>query len=1059
MTQRLIAPFVAISAVAGAIACFNTDQGQSPLESDPNATGATLRIEEVTNGFGRLLPHVVHAVDPVTGAVSSSQLVEIRSFEDLLANPPSSQNPVLPPSTWPATAINPAGNLGNHFVAVRFSRSLLTTSVLDPSAAGLGNNGLTGAIAVVAYQPATGLSTPIAGRGFINGVTYFGNPPRAERWVAPAGRDNVVALNVDRGGTTVQPGVGYPGTDDPANGVINGGFVAAGQLVSRTTFVFVVDSDENLSTYETFPQGTQGTDPVVIRVVVNETVRDRDRKTLADPGVATSSVGNDIDPPALLLDGVGGRPVTLPLHLSKDVPCDTTIEWSFAESVQPYSLGPLPGPVPPSLTPEFTVEFLPPVAVGSPPPGQRVQLPYTVLPVSPFDFTKFVLTPVTDFPGSDPFGATATAFVTYFQNAAIDLFLNQDPNSPATDEIQFDIGDCPGLVNVPVAPGAIYVASNGGGESGGIRVIDLDGFGQGTGDPTHDYVNQFYNATFNSNGEPISGDISKFPFNPNLQVQDIFPPLSADTTSIAGGSRGVFQLAQDSTLRTQLVDGSVVGTVGDMMLGHPLDIAFNNFDCLSGSLNQCASSSFQLQILNGVFYPGNAISHAPHPNPPRLRLAPSCYAPLIQGDEPTFGDANRDGVYATNRLQPGDAFGTLGGQGPSGLLTNGFYYSGGQYGATIGNTFNGPAPTSPVCAPFGVRQQIGHFLYVLDTAGDRVVVLNSNRMNVLDVIPVADPRDMAMAPDLNLLAVSNKGVNTVSFIDTDPNSPNFHRVIKSIQLIDRINNRVGLGPSEIAWQPGDEDILVVCENSNSMALVSTGNLEVRKIIPGVSQPRLIAASERDTTFGFQTGLYYGYVVSSTGVVTIFESGPSGPQGIGFDNFIGIPALDGRSGFPSAAAIQIDPNSFFHAVYIAYRNGSKGAVVNLALHDAPFGPRQTTFASFLPEPNFRTKTWRVEQDYVGVFSSSSVVDIAVDDLTNIGGTSSSTSVYAGNAVVWHSSKAILRYPAGPAPVSQPQFLFAANANGRVDVIDLRSGQPFVRPLVVPGAQVLCHYWRQ
>ncbi|KAA3608095.1 MAG: hypothetical protein DWQ01_13550 [Planctomycetota bacterium] len=1044
MNRRLLGPILALASSAGLLGCFNSDQGQSPLESDKNATGATLRIEEVTNGFGRLLPHVVHAVDPITGAISPSQLVEIRSFDDLLNNPPSDLNPVLPPATWPTTAINPGQATANHFVAVRFSRTLRVTSVLDPTAGGLANNGLTGSVTVVAYDPATGFSEPVKGRGFINGFTYFGNPPRKERWVASRGRDGVNVLNVKRSGATETPGIGYPGTNDLVGGVVDGSFVGAGNLVSPVTFVFVVDEDDDLSTYETFPADR------VIRIVINESVRDKDGRSLDDPGVATSSVGNDAVAPVPLLDGVGGNPVTLPANLAGSVACDSDIRWSFSESCQPHTLGPLPSSIPPSLSPQFTVEFEPPVAIGQPPPGQTIELPYTVLPISPFDFTEFVVDPVTDFPGSDPFGATSKALVTYFRNAAVDLFENGDPNSLDQDQIEFTIGDCPGLVNVPVAPGAIYVASNGGGQTGGLRVIDLDGFGQGTGDPTHNTLNfPIYDVTFNDDGVPIAGDISKFPFNPNLNVQGIFPPLSADTTSLAGGSRGVFQLAQDSSLRTQLVDSTVVGTVGDMTLGHPLDLRFNNFDCLSGGFNNCATSQLQQHPWNtNAIAAGNDIAHAPHPNPPRIRLAPSCFAPLIQTEEPSYGG----NPPVTNLLGSGNAFGFVGGQGPSGLLTSTLsLYAG----------FWGPAPAAPTCPPYTLRQQVGHFLYVLDTSGDRVVVLNSNRMTVLDSIPVSDPDDMSMAPDMNLLAVSNKGTNTVSFVDTNPNSPNFHTVVKVTSLIDNVNNRVGIKPTEICWQPDDEDILVICEGSNSMAIISSGSLTVRKIIPGVNQPKLLAVSNRDVLggHGFFTGLYYAYVVSQSGSTVIFESGPDGIQGIGFDDFVGIPSLPGRSGFDSATAMQPDPNDLFHGVFIAYRNEGKGSVAHMKLQNAPSGPRSLAANAFLPDPNFRSKEWAVDRDYINAFSSDSIADIAVDDLSNRGGMPFLTSSFGSNKIIVHSSKSLIRNTIGIAAASDRQFLFAANSNGRVDVINLSSGQPFTNSIVVPGASVLCHYWRQ
>ncbi|MGB0684680.1 MAG: YncE family protein [Planctomycetota bacterium] len=1023
--------------------------GSGGGETDPNATAVTMDLVEVTNGFGRLLPYVVPVADPVTG-LPTAQLLEIRTIDDLINNPPTVLNPVKPPATWPTQPINPAGRTGNHFVAVKFSRSLDLDSVLDGTATGLANNGLTGALTVVAYDPVTGQSEPVEGRGFINGRTYVGTGPTLERWVRKDGQNAVTARDIDRNGTVLQPGVGFPGTNDDANGIVDGSFVGAGQLVNQNTFVFVVDTDQNLSTYETFPADR------VIRVVIkgieeNQVVggvRSADNRVLEQGGVATSIVGADGTPPDVLLDGLGGSPVTVPANLATDLPCDSEIRFSFGEACQPYSVGPLPSTVPPALSNEFTVEFLPPVSPGSPPPGQTVQLPYTVEPVSPFNFTEYRIVPVVNFPGSDPFGAQAQATVTYFKNAATDLFGNQDGSSSDTVSTTFSIGaDCPGLVNVPVAPGAIVVASNGGGTTGGIRVIDLDGFGQGTGDPTFDSVNPFYNVTFNQFGEPIAGDVSKFPFNPNLGVPDIFPPLTADSTSLAGGSRGVMTLAQDSTLRTQLVSPEVTGTAVDMMLGYPLDIAFNNFECLSGGRNLCANAAFQVHPLNGAApRAGNSISHSPHPNPPRIQLAPACFAPLIQTEEPTFNDANRDGAIASNLLVPGDPFGSIGGFGPSGLLTESLNYAG----------FWGPAPTSPTCPTFTLRQQIGHFLYVLDTASDQVVVLNSNRMNVIETIPVSDPRDLAISPDLNTLAVSNNGPSTITFIDTNPNSNTFHQVVKVSQLVDDLNNRKGLGPTEVVWQPDGEDILVLCERSGSLALLSGASLDIRKIIPGVDGARYLAVSARDAAFGFTTGLYYAYVVSQSGEMDIFESGPDGVQGIGFDDFISQPTLDGRTGFNSPSALLIDPSSTQHAVFIAYNDGSSAAVDLVWLENAPFGAQLIRIPpGAVVDPSARSKEWKVRNSYTDVFSSSSILDLAVDDLNNVGGLTQALAVQIGGQV-FHSGKGLHR--AG-APVSTPRFLFAASSSGFVDVIALSTGTRFVSPVPVPGASVLCHYWRQ
>ncbi len=1046
--NRMKNHLILILAAAGLLLVPACGPGGNFLSEDKNAKDSSMKILAVSNGFGRLLPHVIF--EPLPDGSPSQQPREILSIDDLIEARPSDLNPVLPPATWRVQVdeetaevfpVNVAGNLANHFIAVEFSRSVDVNSLLASGAGASLNSGLTGAVSFVAYDQATGFSEPLVGRAFVNGSTFAGIPAEFEKWVGKVDGD------LNRVKALVSEAIGYPGTDDSPI-VPNGAFQNAGQFINPRTLFFVIDTDDDLSTYEALPLGK------VIRVVISDAVRDTRGRRLAESGVATSSVDADALAPQLLLDGVGGTPITTPTDLSVDVACDTFIRWSFDESCQPHSVGPLPDVVPPALSNEFTVEFLPPVPEGIDPPGQAFQLPYTILPISPFDFTSFEVMPSVAFPGKDPLGATSAVTVSYFHNAAEDLFGNRDDLSTDTTSISFTVGSgCPSLVNAPVAPGAILAASNGGGSSSGLRVIDLDGTGQGTGDPTHDELNPLYNVTFNEDGDPIEGDVSKFPFNPNLGVQDLFPPLNRDFTTIAGGSRGVFTLTQNSSLTTQLVSGSVVGTVTDMMIGHPLDIAFNNFDCLSGGKNNCASAALQLHPATAQRLPGNSIQYAPHPNPPRLQLSPSCFAPLIQTEEPTFGDQNRDGNFATNLLITGDAFGTIGGNGPSGLLTRSPTYNGAN--------FYGPAPSAQACPTFTLRQQVGHFLYVADTANDQIMVLNSNRMTVLDTIPVSDPVDMALSPDMNTLAVSNRGTSTLTLIDTDPFSANFHTELKKVSLIDKIDNRRGLGPTEVVWQPDDEDILVVCERSNSVAFVSTGDFEVRKIIPGVAQPRLISVSNRDLGVGFATGLYYAYVVSATGAMSVFESGPDGPQGIGYDDFIGQVQLEGQSGFTSPSVLQPNPGSITHGAYVAYREGSDGAVSEVHLKSSPAGQRSLSASAFNPDPNFRAKEFAINRSWTGTnISSASIVDLALDDLTNLGDLIAFRSFLTGGAPILHSSKSMFRTGGGATgPVSTPRFLFVANANGRVDVIDLEKGTPFVDPIRLPGVRVLAHYWRQ
>lgn len=1033
MNPNQLTKVLALAVFASAVSCFGSDDSPGGTST---STSPVMALTEVSNGFGRILPYVVPVPD--NAGLPTSQLVEIRTLDDLFDNPSTDINPVLPPAAWPSLAVNPANALGNHFVVVSFTGDINETSVLDPTASGLANNGLTGAITVVAYDKTTGESVPVPGRAFINGYTYFGAGPTRERWVTASGSAAVSARTFSRDGVDVSPGVGYPGTSDADSGVPNGAFASAGNYISPNTFMFVVDSDNDLTSYETFPANK------TIRVVIKGTelgeieggVQSTRGFYLENGGVATSAIaGDDGGPPLPLLDGPGGRIVTSPQDLDIDVACDESIYWSFDEACQPHSMGPIPGAFPPALSNEFSVEFYQPVAPSDPLPGTTIKLAYTVAPVSPFNFTEYVVQPVVPFPGQDPFGAQSQTEITYWHRSAEDLFGNQDDIAEESSLVSYVVGsDCPGLVNAPVMPGAIMIASN-----EGMKVLDLDGFGQGTGDPAHDFIHTEYNVTLDENNTPIAGDVSKFPFNPNLGLQGLFPSLTADTTTLAGGSSGVFTLTQNTALSTALTSPADMGTISDIMVGHPLDLAYNNWDCISGGQNNCASLAYQVIPASTQGGRGNNITNAPHPNPPRLLLAPSCYSPVIQTEEPSM-------MGLTSALAPGNAFGNpSSGLAPSGLLTESVSYGG----------FWGPAPAAATCPTFTLRQQIGHFLFLLDETNSNITVLNSNRMTILKKLPVVSPRDLAISPDLNILAVSNNSASTVTFIDTDPFSTTFLEIIKVVNLVDS-NNRRALGPTELVWQGNGEDILVLCDRSNSMALISGNGLEVRKIISGVNKPKLLAVTDRNSSI-YITGLYYAYVVLQNGDMKIYESGPDGIQGIGFDEFIGTPSLNGRSGFVNPSSILIHPGSVKHSVFVAYSPSTGAIIDDIWLDSAPTGsvtvsPPVGTGV----DPNRRNKEWLVIKQYENVFSSSSILDLAVDDLNNFGSLSTTYTVFGGGNIVPHSSKSLVR---GAAPVSNPRFLFAASSSGFIDVINITDGTLASPPVRVEGVSTLAHYWRQ
>jgi len=627
-------------------------------------------------------------------------------------------------------------------------------------------------------------------------------------------------------------------------------------------------------------------------------------------------------------------------------------------------------------------------------------------------------------------------------------------------------------VNAPVAPDTIYVGRH----ATGVSVIDLNGFGQSTGDPTFDFA-----------FGPGSEGHTKFPWNPNLLLQGslLVPPLSVGTTTLDGGSAGVFTLTKDSDLDDVLLGAPDVEAVGDMMLGRPLDAVINDaqpFGCQAGGGNLCAATGLKTLSLGPggpntlspfgglatIVGAGNTISFAPHPNPPPILATPLCARPLIPGQEPTSVVTSLPppfGPGVQNLLVPGTN--PLGnpaiGLPPSSLLT-----------PEQNLFFQGPSPPQSsiaACQTYGVRQQIGHFLYVADPAAEEIVVVNSNTFGVLARIPVEDPCELAMEPNLRLLAVTSRFADEVVFIDLASGSSTFHQVVK--------RTKVGAGPCGIAWDGAGEDILVCCENDDSVAVLSGFTLDVRKVVSsGLARPFAVAMTPRQTSFGFARNVYFAYILDRTGRVALFESGPAGINGWGFDDIVGYAPFV----FPHPRAIQPDPLRLGSGVWIAHeaRAGGRralaggagfapaGAVSNLVLDSGPFGVLPLNPGE---PPSLRGLTFAIEATIGGDRLSGVPYDLAFDDQRNLGALPNFTTPFSPTSGAATNGKSLVRVVQGTVRnTSTPRLLFVpvhSRGPGVIDVIDLTTLQrvdtnpyrPGVQSIPAAGALGVMDYFRQ
>ena len=1035
---------------------------QEIASADGEVTSNLMVLQEAANGFGQLVPHTIRKLD--AAGQPTAQVVNIRTLDDLSDNV-SLGNPVRPVPKFPVTAILPTGSPGNHFIYASFSQPIALDSVLSASPGSLANSGFTGAVVVLSMDPLTGESLPIPGRAFINGYTYAGptggSPPQLtlQRWIEPNAFGQPVVVD--------PKGQGFPGTDT--------GFNGAERLVGSNVVVFIPDADDDLTTYETFPEGVQ------IRMEITAGVISTVGRPLEHHVLACTTVGEDtLGPEVISSPPPQNSPAIIPGSGDLNVDPLTTIRISFTEPVQPLSVGAVVGQGPPSTSSLVKIQFGP--------SATRTDMPFTVEPVSIFDFSTMRLNPGFNFPGSGPLFNNCNTFATVdiIMNAAQlrDLAQNPDPTQPGATIANknllaaatfFTTGEGPGLVNAPVMPDTILLGRSG--STPGISVLDLNGFGQSTGNPS--YVLD----------TPLEGD-TKFIYNPNLRVHTgLRPSLLEGTCTIDGGSAGVFTLTRDSSLNDLLVRAPLLANVSDMMLGWALDVTFNNaqfpFGCQASGGDLCTLDGLKqiAPVATGANTLGpaapnqfgsiligapNIISWAPHPIPPPQACPPPCVSPYLAAKEPTSIDhnANQGGTDPKqNLLGPGNPFGTPLNpvpEPPSGLLTQE------QNGWFIGPSTGQIQVTS--CLPYQIRQQIGHYLYVLDRQRREVTVINSNRMTVVDRIEVADPTSLAMGPNLDFLAISNQSADTVSFVDINPNSSTFHQVVKTTV--------VGQGPRGLAWEPGNEDLLVCNEVDSTLSLISAFSLEVRREVGAqLNEPFELCVFPRQLNFGFNRGVYFSYILNRNGTVAVFESGPNGVNGWGFDDVVGVSPFI----FQNPKTIRPDPLNLQSAAWVVHEGPFTGGVagpvgegaVSLLWVESALGgqiPLGTNFTN----PTIRSMEMGIQVS-VGEDRLSGVpVDIAFDNLRNLGGLPQVTTTFSSGAGSPQNGKGLIRTAGGVVNVNEAQFAFvavpnSANGSGVLDVLEigaagvpLRDANPYVEGIQsIAAAQVTvaADYWRQ
>jgi hypothetical protein len=328
---------------------------------------------------------------------------------------------------------------------------------------------------------------------------------------------------------------------------------------------------------------------------------------------------------------------------------------------------------------------------------------------------------------------------------------------------------------------------------------------------------------------------------------------------------------------------------------------------------------------------------------------------------------------------------------------------------------------------------------------------------------------------VDVLAVSNQAVNSVTFIDVKPTSASFHRIIKT--------TNVGQGPRGIAWEPGNEDIIVCNEAGNSISILSAFSLqERRRVGSNLDRPFEVAITPRQLTFGFTRNVYFAWILNRNGKLALFESGPNGVNGWGYDDIIGITVET----FGNPKTIQPNHRDLRSGVWVVHEGRlniatgqlagppTEGAITYMAITSGVTGtiPLNVNL-NLLVNAQLRDMELGIVASVGEDILSGVPVDIAFDNLLNFGGTPNYATVYSAGAPAVLNGKSIIRQIGAPTPTNSPRFMFAAvpssaQGGGKIDVLNLESAivrfdtnafQPGVQSIPAENVAILMDYFRQ
>ncbi|RKY21384.1 MAG: hypothetical protein DRQ55_04410 [Planctomycetota bacterium] len=605
------------------------------------------------------------------------------------------------------------------------------------------------------------------------------------------------------------------------------------------------------------------------------------------------------------------------------------------------------------------------------------------------------------------------------------------------------------------------------------------------------------------------------------------------TPGINEGSSGFETMARNSFGSEFLSDPVDIRSVRDILLGDFLDVVFfdtdNPFAASTG--HRTYNTPQQAGLAN------NVISDPPLPNPPPLRFPVGLNHTNVKFDQNDLSKAPF--LIDGNEVFNADSFMTYDdgtGQSPFSFAAQANIHMNPSYNATNPNSFDvPPLPNAGFSSPFtedngqivkfvqtgplpetsttgavilstlnqqqinssqpgGLvspiyesRQQIGNFLFVTDGVNKKLLAVNSNNMKVIESLKLPDPYGLAMTPDLELLYVTNEGDNTVSLVDIDPRRATFMTELKRIP--------VGEGPRGIAVTPDKEDVFVLNRLGNTISIIDVPSASVRHTITqsGINRPEDVAMGLREVSGGpaFQSGTFHGFISNGGGDnILVYEGGPSGVAGIGFDNVLGSvrpnePATLGLPtflGMDNPRGIVYDPitplDAFAGTIgcFVVHQDPVSGrALASRVAYTKDSSPGQQVFNTLALGSGFGEKVFEIIQQYLttstGTAFDVALIDFKTEQVTDSNWATNFDLYNAGATLVVVGGLDLPRNAKYPQAGAQgggvvaniarwkPDRLYISSAGKRIDVFDLDSSQPLKTVSTAADVNVMSSYFEQ